>query len=279
MGKKNLGTLKLPFKRFLNKGHKKNVYYLSDKNGHKLSTPYVYKYMPLNVFMLPTNTGLYFSEPSVWPDAFESRFYKADYTNICGRSLYRKLFACCVTLNNENEATWKNYVNFGAEYGGIVLRIKIKRSSLFQQFNTINNFDFFESPIVYKSEYFIRKLHKKVSLLYNKFFNDFDDDKFMSLLSVKRAVYEYENEIRYFAIPKEGIPTSNHIVIPWNDIIVDVQYARPFGKSYFSAAEISDIEKIILDKLTSLSPKYTSITVKSYNINKNDFDEEIITIE
>ena len=61
------------------------------------------------------NRTIRFSQPSVWNDGFERRFYSesCEYSNILTneeRCIYTpRLFACCFTQNITSEAAWKVY--------------------------------------------------------------------------------------------------------------------------------------------------------------------------
>lgn len=80
--------------------------------GKAYTNKTMFKYMNLETALLSLYGGtLRFSEPDVWRDSFESRFYTANYQNIkhCPTSDTPKLYACCFTYKKVSEAAWTTY--------------------------------------------------------------------------------------------------------------------------------------------------------------------------
>lgn len=169
----------------------------------KLLYQKVYKYMNLDSFLCSLyGRTLRFSEPSKWPDKFETRFYCANFDNIPNKEYAQRLFATCVTRAQNSEAAWKVYSrNEGLSCHCVQLDINV--SQLRRQFNA-SKYIIAERLIEYKRERYILNLHKKDSLDYKRYFSQFSKDTFLRLLTLKRDAYKYEEEIRFFAIPKEG---------------------------------------------------------------------------
>lgn len=163
----------------------------------------VYKYMTLDAFL----TSLYcktwrFFEPSKWNDQFEQRFYCAKYLLSAAKGNTPQLFATCVTRAMNNEAAWKVYAN-GQGLGAHCLQFELDIAELRKQLRASGH-RLEERPIEYKRDLEILELHKKHSKSYAKYFGSFTFNSFLSLLSLKREAYTYEQEVRLFIIPKVG---------------------------------------------------------------------------
>lgn len=200
-----------------------------DSESTKLYTK-VFKYMNLESFLCSLyGSSMRFSEPSKWPDRFETRFYCANYDNIPQNKFARKLYATCVTKTRNNEAAWKVYArNEGLSCHCVQLEIDIVelRNQLRESIYLIQ-----ERTMKYSNEDYILNLHKKESKDYQYFFSPFTSETYLKLLSLKREAYQYENEIRIFAIPSEQgeriiestKATSIDIPLIWNKIIKNVR--------------------------------------------------------
>lgn len=201
----------------------------SDSESSKLYTK-VYKYMNLETFLCSLyNSSIRFSEPSKWPDRFETRFYCANYENIPDNQYARKLYATCVTRTKNNEAAWKVYArNEGLSCHCVQLEIDIVELR-----NQLRQKDFIiqECKMNYSNEDYILSLHKKESKDYSDYFSPFSAETYLKLLTLKRDAYQYENEIRIFAIPSEqgernvdpAKATSIDIPLSWDKIIKSVR--------------------------------------------------------
>ena len=207
----------------------KPIVYLRDSSGRTSFSKYekVYKYMPLEAFILNLCHGNWrFFEPSKWSDNFESRFYCANFSP--DKSQYApKLYATCVTRKQNNEAAWKVYAHghgLGAHCVQLELDIKKLRAELNK---SIAKYEFAERKVKYEHDGYILNLHKNTNPEYPNYFMPFSLNKFISLLSLKRDAYEYENEIRIFAIPLKKTYMRNirkqaeyiDFKISWKDVI------------------------------------------------------------
>jgi len=205
------------------------IVYFRDSSGKTYSPRYekVFKYMSLEAFILSLYNGNWrFFEPSKWSDNFESRFYYANFSP--DKSQYApKLYATCVTRKQNNEAAWKVYAHghgLGAHCVQLELDIKKLRAELNK---SIAKYEFAERKVKYEHDGYILNLHKNTNPEYPNYFMPFSLNKFISLLSLKRDAYEYENEIRIFAIPLKKTYMRNirkqaeyiDFKISWKDVI------------------------------------------------------------
>lgn len=257
----------------------------------------IYKYMNLESFVCSLyGKNLRFSEPSKWPDRFETRFYCANYENVCNKEYAQKLYATCVTRTKNNEAAWKVYArNEGLSCHCVQLELDIVefRKQLWK-----SGFIIDERAVQYTNEDYILKLHKKEFKHYKDFFIPFTKNNYIKLLSLKRDAYKHENEIRFFAIPKEGgertIEQNNaeakDITIEWHKVIKNVRVDKKcsFAEliALIQACHIAKINPVFSKtsgiKIPSFPQKYkeNSICFELYDIDElPEPDSSPITIE
>lgn len=189
----------------------------------------VYKYMTIDAFLISMYSGNWrFFEPSKWNDRFEQRFYCAKYNFRESIGNTPQLFATCVTRVKNNEAAWKVYAH-GLGLGARCLQLELDIVELRKQLRA-SGFRFEEKAVSYEKETVILDLHKKRKRYYNKYFDSFSLDKFLTLLSLKRDAYSYEQELRLFIIPdnagkRNGCKKAEYrdLQIQWKDVITRVR--------------------------------------------------------
>ena len=210
------------------------IAYFRDSLGRLSFSKYrtIYKYMSLEAFILSLYKGAWaFFEPTRWNDRFERRFYCANFAPD-KYSKASKLFATCVTKKQNNEAAWKVYAH-GLGLGAHCVQLELDVAHLREEFDhSSSQYDFQEREVDYKTESYILNLHKQENVEYQKYFNPFSLSTFISLLSLKRDAYKYEDEVRFFAIPKRspflarslrGTGDSIEIPITWKNVIKRVR--------------------------------------------------------
>lgn len=189
----------------------------------------IYKYMNLDYALMCLSKNLIrFAMPTKWADSYESRFYVADYSKI-SRDINNnpKLYACCFTLNKTSEAAWNMYSYNKKGLGSICVQFKIdikRLRTLLNSYASSQGMIVYESKICYGfSDEEINGLHKRSSPYYELFFDEFSLDSYLSLLSVKRNAFYYENEIRYFLIPThEKDDEKIDVPVKWGEIIKEI---------------------------------------------------------
>lgn len=201
-------------------------YYRLSDNKNRV----VFKYMSLEAAILCLeNANLRFVEPDQWTDPFESRFYRADYSNVLSRdSEYpKKVFACCFTLNKDSEAAWKAYSS-GDGLKGRCVKIKCDLREIRRNLQSYcgEGYLIYEGLVNYDlSDEDIESLHYYDSRLYSTFFSHLSIKEYLSLLLIKRPAFYYEKELRIFIIPdsdkgseaKEFFPS-----IVWKNVIKEI---------------------------------------------------------
>lgn len=223
---------------------------------------FIYRYMPIEVFyQCLSNNNIRFVQPSTWKDQFEKRFYEADYdTKLhASRDTHPKLYALCTTIAKDCEPSWQMYGK------GTLVQVKINRKKFLQalsNYGANNHFLLYEGLANYgiKTEH-ISILHSPTYLKDGKsyivkghdlLFNNFDLDSYLNLLLLKRSAFSYEQEVRYFAIPKaEKFDTEIFVDIPWKDIVEQIRVSNSISVSEWeSLTNILQNTGININKLT-----------------------------
>lgn len=196
-----------------------------DKKAYKN----VFKYMTIEAFLISLyNKTWRFYEPKKWSDKFERRFYCAEYQLPNSDEKTPLLYATCVTRAKSSEAAWKVYSHgqglsshcVQLELDVVELRRELRKSGMRVD----------EKYVVYKNENYILDLHKRKSASYQYYFTNFSYENFLSLLTLKRDAYSYEQEVRFFACPKEYQPRNlgrkceyYDMPMEWNKVIKKVR--------------------------------------------------------
>lgn len=201
--------------------------------GDSIKKHFIYKYMNAErALEFISSKNLCFVEPSLWNDPYENRFYIADYSNLQNYQPPQQIYATCTTLNKSSEAAWKVYSSENRGLASRCVLFKFRRRLFIEEldkFASNNNYKFFEGKTNYLFyDSIINKLHlKENNTYYNTFFIDFNLEKYLNLLLIKRQAFEYENELRYFFI-KNRKTTDNKIFISFEnlDLIEEIWYDK-----------------------------------------------------
>ena len=208
-----------------------------DKTVETIATnqEYLYRYINLESFITNMREKCWrFSEPSIWEDEYEKRFYCADYTSVQTGDAPRKVFASCTTQKKDSHAQWIVYKgNGGLKQRIIELKLDfVKLSKQLNSFAQQKGYLFEERFVDYMSKNDIDSIHKKSNGYYNKYFSPFSLKNYLSLLSLKRDAYDYEKEWRLFMVPDPAVidramktndADSINISIDWSEIIEGIR--------------------------------------------------------
>jgi hypothetical protein len=244
---------------------------------------HVYRYMSYSTFIRCLLSGAFrFSEPSQWPDKFESRFYNAIYTPPKKDIIPYKVYAFCTTAKRDSEPSWLMYAA-----NEPTIQIKIKRLKWLESLhnwnkkNGTNQFEIYEAPVNYDlKESHIANIHKPKSNLngvtrdmtgHKELFDNFDLDSYLSLLLLKRKAYSYEDEIRYMIVQqdeeKKDSKDEKYLDVPIFDLdfIEEIRFSSQLslcqlckiltifeGKGWVQ--QQTGIEKVILKKDNKVIP-------------------------
>ena len=254
------------------------------KIGNFSSGSNYFKYMDFDTALICLKSGkLRFAEPSRWDDQYESRFYTADYGNILkGQKegdVCPVLYASCFTNKMDNEPAWKIYTYGKSNGGSKCIQFKLDRKMLRGELiKHLANCCVYEGCVSYFWQGFIDSMHRKnIKIghkikLHSLFFDDFDYDKYLNLMLLKRDSFEHEHEIRIMIVRDEdkidrekaekhkenGKTISGHYIdvqINWSNVIKEVRYDASLTKA--QRDELKDVMKKVDN----------SIMVKPYYVN------------
>ena len=172
-----------------------------------------YKYMPLERFLSNVyHKQFVFVSPEVWKDPFERLYFNVD----CSSHSYKtEAIAClCVTdkSSTNEDASWKAYTDQGEK----AVRLSIHREKflkMMDEFADKNKYEVYIGKAQYgyeKQE--IMDLYKPSSPYHDLFFPDpMERMHYLTVMTLKRSAFEYENEFRVFLV-KDEIKYENRIV-------------------------------------------------------------------
>lgn len=172
-----------------------------------------YKYMPWDrLHDMLSRKEMAFVNPSLWNDPYEVKYLNTDYS-ILGYS-QPKIFCFCVRNDNENEeASWKIYKT--NEPDNPLIRISIKALPFLKSLkeSAINlGYAIYMAKVSYRfKQKEINELYKRGNKYFNEYFENFNEEKYIRLLSIKRKAFKYEQEIRLFLVPQQKaiVPDEN----------------------------------------------------------------------
>lgn len=164
------------------------------------------KYMGLeNALSCIRNNYLWFANPLIWKDPFESWFINNKY-NINGKNeeypLKNKIYITCFTKLATCEAHWKTY-----SHNDIGISLEIDTEKLLKYLSSIKKYQFYIGKVMYKctkdiQQKYMSKIPINGGLTQTNFNNT---DLCVELLLLKRIAFSFEEEIRIFAIDKKKI--------------------------------------------------------------------------
>lgn len=259
---------------------------------------YVYKYMDLEAALLSLNgvnrgemlQTLRFVEPSWWQDQYEGRFYNAKYERVSkDKNDYPFLYSCCVSTCPEDESAWGIYSYDAKGLKARCVQLKINRKRLIEQLakKCDEGSAIYLGTVAYENRYIIDTLHLKdikkngtteENEYYNIYFNNFNIDKYIQLLLLKRIAYEHEKELRFFIIPPQAgkkVKSQSQddkksdplcIEIDWLDVLEGVQIDSNCSK-YEKSLLKEAIEKLIKQK-TNLTEERRQELIKNLEIEE-----------
>ena len=172
-----------------------------------------FKYMPLDRFVSSVEKGVFvFVSPALWKDPFERMYFGVD----CSAHGYQTEDIACLCVSEKSstneDASWKVY----ADNGGKVVRLSIDRTlflDMVDDYAEENGYEVYIGKAQYgyeKKE--IMDLYKPGSPDYSLFFPSTMERKhYLSVMTLKRSAFEYENEFRVFLV-RDKIPYEKGLV-------------------------------------------------------------------
>lgn len=214
--------------------------------AEKLSYSKLFKYMPLDTFILSLNNkSPRFVEPIIWSDQYEQKFYRANYHFPNAEQSAPKVYATCFTRKQNSNAAWKVY-SHGTGIGMYCVQLELDVAKLREQLH-LSMFKIFEKRVKYETEFVICNIHKPQFSLYKQYFSPFNFEHFLDLLSLKRDAYDFEDEIRIFAKPEpsekrntKGENGEYHdFSISWSEVISKIRVDKKCSLAELHSLQIS----------------------------------------
>ena len=214
--------------------------------AEKLSYSKLFKYMPLDTFILSLNNkSLRFVEPIIWSDQYEQKFYRANYHFPNAEQSAPKVYATCFTRKQNSNAAWKVYSHVTG-IGMYCVQLELDVAKLREQLH-LSMFKIFEKRVKYETEFVICNIHKPQFSLYKQYFSPFNFEHFLDLLSLKRDAYDFEDEIRIFAKPEpsekrntKGENGEYHdFSISWSEVISKIRVDKKCSLAELHSLQIS----------------------------------------
>ena len=174
----------------------------------------LYKYMTVSrvIEMLENKSHcLGFVSPEKWYDPYETKFLNTDYS-IFNNYKQPRIYCLCARMDNLNEeASWKIYKK-GDEP---LLRMSINTNELLlsiKDFAVKHRCNVYFSKVDYRlKRKEIDNLHLPSSPYYHEFFDNFNTEQYIKIMSLKRMAFSYESEYRIFIVPTDNTLISKHV--------------------------------------------------------------------
>ncbi len=172
--------------------------------------PIFHRYFPLSRLEEMLNEKkLAFVYPKLWNDPYETLYLETDFSSVSKvvgepdkRYKQPKIFCLCARSTDDNEeASWKVYSD-GREP---LLRVRFHVVELLRQIHKYasdNGCKVYYSQICYDYDYDKIKEIKISANLKKRFLSNFDEEKYIRLMSLKRPSFGYEKEFRLFIVPE-----------------------------------------------------------------------------
>jgi len=151
---------------------------------------------------------LLFISPEKWDDPFEKIYLHTHFSGFPGHKLYEppKLYCLCFTKQKvkNSDAFWKC---FKSDTNQQLVRVEFSLSALIKQICSLaKDFNVYVSLVDYRLQ---RDVIKNYSDFVVNVVDEIDEktnleELYIKMLSYKRSVYDYEQELRIFLVPKEN---------------------------------------------------------------------------
>ena len=163
-------------------------------NGYQLpkDKDVYHKYMPVSTLRdYYNNNHITFVSPLLWTDPFETRYFKIKGYNA------PNIFCMCLTdKQSQNEdAMWIRYAKPREEMVKVNIMIKPLLDYLEK-----SNITTYIGPAIYCSQKDIKKITKNNKLFFPP--GNLQIENYLTLMSLKRGAFAYENEVRLFVVPE-----------------------------------------------------------------------------
>ena len=176
-------------------------------NGYQMPTDKdsICKYMPLKRLETDVNNSrITFVSPYTWEDSFETRYYKLKgYSSKLG-FVEPSVFCMCLTGKHaaNEDAFWRRY----APQNDHLVKVYFKIDDLFRilySFAAKYNAEIYVGEAIYADKKHIEAITPTKNHTF--FSSPFEIENYLSLMSLKRGAFRYENEVRIFVVFRDGV--------------------------------------------------------------------------
>lgn len=203
----------------------------------------LYKYMKLSrVLEMLKDKTITFVSPELWNDPYETKYLKTDYSAI-GYIRPEQIYCFCARADNASEeASWNIYSNAQDDP---LIKLSIKTLTFLdyiKNYAAKHNCHVYYSKVNYDLKTAdIAELYKTDNKYHLEYFDEFDEEKYIKVMSLKRQAFKYENEIRLFVVPEDG-----------NRIGDDCLLRIPIDYNMFSRYTFAPLERIKGDDVSTM---------------------------
>lgn len=202
----------------------------------------IFKYMPASrvlEILEKSPHQICFVSPSKWKDPYEAKYLETNYRSL-GGFVQPRIFCFCASsrLHNE-EASWEMY----KKANDPLIRLSIRTIDFLSALNKYaadHNYGLYLSKVCYKLKRSdINNLYLPNNKHHDEYFGNFDEKQYIKVMSLKRRAFEYENEYRFFIIPRGANIEDKvlHIPFPIKAITGFTLYPHKKGDGFLSQIE------------------------------------------
>ena len=183
-------------------------------NGYQIPTDKesIYKYLPLKYLKADiTKSRITFVSPNTWEDTFETRYYKLKHYNSKLAFLEPTLFCMCLTSKQatNEDAFWRRYATQNDDLIKVHYNIK-ELFRILEAFATKHNAEIYAGEVIYTDKTSIELITPTKNKIF--FPKPFELKHYLSLMSLKRRAFRYENEVRIFVVFNKDNDLNDTIV-------------------------------------------------------------------
>lgn len=202
---------------------------------------HIYKYIPTSRVLdilekEPHQIG--FVSPELWYDPYEIKYLNTDYSGLNGYK-QPQIFCFCARMDLQNEeASWKIYKKDNDPLLRLIIKTEDFVSSLLE-FAEEKECDIYLSKVDYhfkKAE--IDGLYLLSSPYRQEFFQNFNDEQYVKIMSLKRNAFKYENEVRFFVIPRNLDNIENNLKNRVLSVPIDINMIKRI--TYYPADKVDN---------------------------------------
>ena len=163
----------------------------------------IYKYMALkNLENDIAKSRITFVSPETWEDSFETRYYKLKNYKAVLSFDEPMIFCMCLTEKQaaNEDAFWRRYAPQNDHLVKIHFNIE-KFFKILDSFAVVHNAEVYVGEAIYTDKKQIVGITPQNNQIF--FSHPFKLENYLSLMSLKRGAFKYENEIRIFIVLNE----------------------------------------------------------------------------